>query len=90
MLKSFARTAYEVELYELSIKASNTAIGYRRTTAEVHKYKALSLKALGRLDEAVETMNQAIFYETPWDPSNVEKALKLYNDLLAAQQKQRS
>jgi hypothetical protein len=51
--------------------------------APVYKHKALALKAVGRLDEAIETMNRAVLYETPWKPQIVEKALKLYRDLIA-------
>ena len=36
----------------------------------VHKYIALSQKALGQRDEARKSMMRAILYEAPWDDKN--------------------
>lgn len=85
MRKAFmgmARCAYMVGEYERSIAASNMALEMNRHFDEVHKYKALSFRALGQLDEAIETMNRAVLYETPWKPENIKVALKLYHELI--------
>ena len=38
-----------------------------RARPGVHKYVALSQKALGNIDEAKKTVSRAILYEDHWD-----------------------
>ena len=83
-----ARCAYEMKVYDKAIAASEWAIEMNRSFPGVYKYKALAEKAMGDLDAAIVTMNQAVLYETPWDDDNRRKALALYDELLAERQKQ--
>lgn len=78
-----ARCAYMAKQYEKSIAASEMAIEMNRHFDEVHKYMALSLKELGKLDEAIATMNRAVLYEAPWKPEIGQQALQLYRELVA-------
>jgi tetratricopeptide (TPR) repeat protein len=77
---SLAHCAYMAKDYERSIASSEMAIEMNRHFDEVHKYKALSLKALGKLDEAIVTMNRAVLYEATFGG---QKALQLYRELVA-------
>jgi tetratricopeptide (TPR) repeat protein len=78
-----ARCAYELKVFEKAIAASEWAIEMNRHFPGVYKYKALAQKKMGDLDAAILTMNQAVLYETPWDEENRQKALSLYDELLA-------
>lgn len=86
LFMGLSRVAFLAGQYEMSIGASGAALEMNCHFDEAHKYKALSLQALDRLGEAVETMNRAVLYETPWNVKNTEKALKLYQELVAEQQ----
>jgi tetratricopeptide (TPR) repeat protein len=78
-----ARCAYMAKQYEKSIASSEMAIEMNRHFDGVHKYMALSLKELGKLDEAIDTMNRAVLYEAPWKPEIGRQALQLYRELVA-------
>eukprot|EP01032_Pedospumella_encystans_P011224 gene11224-13063_t len=52
----------------------------------VHRYMALSQRALGQLDEAVLTMRRAVRYEEPWHEEHTQRCQELLNELLAEQQ----
>jgi tetratricopeptide (TPR) repeat protein len=78
-----ARCAYMAKQYEKSIASSEMAIEMNRHFDGVHKYMALSLKELGKLDEAIATMNRAVLYEAPWKPEIGRQALQLYHELVA-------
>ena len=52
-----------------------------------HKYVALSYQANGQLEGAVETMRQAVVYETPWDAANIEANRTILAELLAEQER---
>jgi hypothetical protein len=48
---------------------------------QVHKYVALSQKALGNNEDAVRTMAKAVNYETPWDEVNKKIVLEMYDEM---------
>lgn len=77
----FARCAYHIGLYDNSIAASQAALEMNKHFPNVHKYLALAQKAQGDLQTAVDTMNRAALYETPWDDDHREEVLQLYEQL---------
>lgn len=80
----FTRCLYELGQHEQAIEIGwDLVIEMNRTYAQCHKYVALSQKAVGRLDDAVTTMRQAVCYETPWDEANVDEARELLTQLLS-------
>jgi tetratricopeptide (TPR) repeat protein len=78
-----SRCFYETSVYEKSIAAASAAIEMNPHFPGVYKFKALSQRAKGELDEAVKTMTRAVLYETPWDDDNKAQALRLYDELAA-------
>jgi len=52
-----------------------------RSTPRIHKYIALSQKALGNIDEAKITITKAILYELQWDKDNLEENKQLLREL---------
>jgi tetratricopeptide (TPR) repeat protein len=76
-----SRCFFEISVYDKSIAAASTAIEMNPHFPGVYKYKALSQRALGELDEAVKTMTRAVLYEAPWDDVNKAEALKLYDEI---------
>jgi tetratricopeptide (TPR) repeat protein len=75
---------YETGRYHDSIGIGMHALfEVSRSHPGVHKYLALSLKASNALDSAIDVMNCAVLYETPWDDKNRMEALKLFNELSA-------
>lgn len=78
-----AKCFYHLGIYEKSIAATEAALEMNRHFPNVHKYRALSLKAQGDLKGAVDVMNCAALYETPWDDNHREEVLQLYEELKA-------
>jgi tetratricopeptide (TPR) repeat protein len=78
-----ARCSYEVGDYERCIYASSLALSMDPHEPGSHKYKALSEKALGNIDRAIETMIEACLYEIPWDDKNKQVQLDMYDQLVA-------
>jgi tetratricopeptide (TPR) repeat protein len=78
-----SRCFYETSVYDKSIAAASAAIEMNPHFPGVYKFKALSQRAIGELDEAITTMTRAVLYETPWDDDNRAVALKLYDELVA-------
>ena len=83
LFQGLARCAYETGKYEKAIATLEPALEMNRSFPGVHKYKALAQKKLGKLDEAIKTMNQAVIYETPWDEDVQAENLSLYRELLS-------
>ena len=81
LFMGLAECAYKVKEYENAIAYANAAIEMNRHFPGIHRLKALALEKVGRLDEAIVTMNRAVLYETPWDEENQQNVLALYNDL---------
>jgi len=48
----------------------------------VYAYVARSFKAVGKLDEAIATMQKAVHYDTPWDKKTVQQSKDLLEELL--------
>ena len=76
-----ARCAFKLGEHENCIKRCNIVLNFHRHVEEIYECKALSLRALGKLDEAIETMNVAIIYETPGDDKNTARLVKMYQEL---------
>lgn len=78
-----AECAYKGGKYDMALSASEAALDMNRAFDQVHKHRALAFKALGKMDEAIDTMNRAVLYETPWNIENIRKNIALYNELVA-------
>ena len=76
-----SRCFYECGDYDRSISAATAVLEMNRHFPGAHKYKALSEKAKGDIDEAIRTMNRAVLYETPWDEENKADVMQLYEAL---------
>jgi tetratricopeptide (TPR) repeat protein len=83
LFTGLARCAYEMGNYDQAIAGFSAAIEMNPNFQGVYKYMALSYKAKGDLDKAIETMNKAVLYETPWDEKYQVEAFKLYEELCA-------
>jgi len=81
----FTWCMYQLGEYEQAISIGQDAvIEMNRTYAKSHKYVALSQQKIGRLDNAITTMRQAVCYETPWDAANLQENRELLAQLLRA------
>lgn len=79
----FTRCMYQLGQYEQAISMGQDAvIEMNRTYAQSHKYVALSQQAMGRLDDAITTMRQAVCHETPWDAANLQENRELLTEFL--------
>ena len=76
-----SRALFELHKYEEAIEFGNTAILLNRSCDGVHRYVALSQKALGDIDEAKKTMSRAILYEEHWEKDNMQKNKELLREL---------
>ena len=87
-----ARCNYGLDKLERAITMSESAIESYRHRPNVHKYKALSLQKLGKLDEAITVMQQAVLYETPWnlDDTHNAQVWQLYKELCAERDAQQN
>eukprot|EP00934_Nitzschia_sp_Nitz4_P004234 Nitzschia sp. Nitz4//scaffold100_size80364//67585//68541//NITZ4_005349-RA/size80364-processed-gene-0.37-mRNA-1//1//CDS//3329532109//4224//frame0 len=83
VITGIARCLYHLGEYNRAIEMSQMLMIAYRHCPNVHKYKALSEKAQGNLDAAVQTMNQAVLYEAPWDDQHMKEVQTLYYELLA-------
>ena len=83
-----AECAFKLQVYDRAIAATDAALEFNRHFPGVYKYKALSQKALGKLEEAIQTMKVAAIYETPWDDANRQKVIDLHNQLVEEQEQQ--
>lgn len=84
MFMGMSRCLYHMGDYENAIGLGEGAIQMNRHFPQVHKYVALSQKAAGDLQGAVQTMGRAVTYETPWDEANQKIVLKMYEELKRA------
>jgi tetratricopeptide (TPR) repeat protein len=74
---------YEMGEYAQAISIGSVAVEANHHYEGVHKYIALSYKALGRYDEAILTMRRAVRYEQPWDAAHVAVCQTLLDELVA-------
>jgi len=86
ILMGVSHSLYEMGEYEPSIVLGTAVLDMNRHFPGVHKYIALSMRDSGDLDSAIDVMNRAVLYETPWDDKDRMKALDLYNELVALKQ----
>ena len=77
---------YHVDAYKDAITYALYALDCNRHFENVHRYKALSQRALGQLDESVLTMCRAVRYEEPWHEEHTQRCQNFLNELLAEQQ----
>jgi len=83
IMMGLTRCFYEVQRYEHAISLGDGAIEMNRHFPQVHKYVALSQKALGDKKGAIATAKQAVLYETPWDEENIQKNLAFLQEIEA-------
>ena len=76
-----SRAYYELQQYDKAIEIGNLAVEDARFRLGVHKYVALSQKALGDIDEAKKTITHAILYEEHWHEDNLQKNKQLLREL---------
>jgi len=81
MFMGMSRCLYHKEDYDGSIQLGEEAIQMNRHFPQVHKYVALSQKANGDKEAAVQTMARAVHYETPWDDANKKNVLDIYENM---------
>jgi tetratricopeptide (TPR) repeat protein len=81
IMMGLCRCLYELEMYENAVDIGLDMLDMNRHFPGIHKYLALSVKACDELDSAIDIMNRAVLYETPWDDKNKMEAMKLYNQL---------
>ncbi len=79
ILHRLSRCFYETGQYQRSIDFGEGAIKQNRHYDGAYEYVAKSHQALGDLPSAVEVMQRAVAYETPWDVQNMNKV----KDMLA-------
>ena len=79
---SLAYCYYQTKQYDSAIRASNAILPGGRHLPGVYFYKALSLFATEKIDEALLSMNRAVLYEAPWDSHIQERNLEAYNAIL--------
>lgn len=76
------RCFYEIKAYDLALNAGEAAVAMNQYYDGVYRYIALTHKAMGNLDLAIETMKKAAVYETPWDNKNKAVVRALLNELV--------
>jgi len=68
----FSRCFYEMGEYDKAVGSGTAALQMNRHFPQAHKYVALAQKANGNHALAINTMKNAVLYETPWDDKNIE------------------
>jgi tetratricopeptide (TPR) repeat protein len=82
MWMGLSRCAYHLGKYDKALNAGEAAIQMNRHFPNVHKYVALSQKAMGDNDAARVTMARAVAYETPWDEQHKADVLRMYHEMM--------
>ncbi|GFH48486.1 hypothetical protein CTEN210_04962 [Chaetoceros tenuissimus] len=75
-----ARCSYHLGEYEKCIRNSNIVLNYHRHVEDIYEYKARSEMKLGRVHDAVITMNKGVLYETPGDDQNTCRLYRIYEE----------
>jgi len=81
VIMGLSRCLYEVGEYKKSIGLGCAAIEMNRYYPGVHKYVALSQKALGESEATEQTMAEAVIYETPWDEEHQATVLSEWKSM---------
>jgi hypothetical protein len=82
MWMGISRCAFHLGKYDKALLAGEAAIEMNRHFPNVHKYVALSQKAMGDIDAARVTMARAVVYETPWDEEHKADVLRMYHEMM--------
>ena len=78
---------YELEDYTKALGCGEAAVEMNRHYDGLYKYIALSHKAVGDLDMAIDTMSDAVVYEAPWDELGRAENKRLLEELKYEQHK---
>ena len=81
LLVGMCRALYMRKKYDKAIKIGTMVTKDYRSTPGIHKYLALSQKALGNIDEARITITKAILYEQQWVKDNLEENKQILREL---------
>jgi len=81
IIVEMCRALYMTKKYDKAIEMGTMVTKCYRSTPGIHKYLALSQKALGSIDEAKKIMHRAILYEENWNKDNLEQNKKLLREL---------
>ena len=77
----FSCCFYEMGVYDKAIHSGIAALEMNRHFPQAHKYVAMAQKASGNHALAINTMKNAVLYETPWDDKNIEKNRDLLREI---------
>ena len=86
IVMGMSRAMYETKKYDAARDMGSDCINVSRWIPGVHKYIALSHKALGDIDEAKKIMSRAILYEAYWDDDNLQQNKELLQMLIAEEE----
>jgi tetratricopeptide (TPR) repeat protein len=81
-MMGMAMCFYHLEDYENAADAGARALLFDRRYRQVHKYAALSMRALGEIEDAIKIIASAISYEAPHDEENRKINIELYQELV--------
>lgn len=77
-----AECLYRLKEYNKCVEVADRAIGIHRAYPRTHKWKALALRAKGKVDEALTCVKRAILYEAPGDLEVYQENIGLYNEFV--------
>ena len=86
IVMGMSRAMYETKKYDAARDMGSDCINVSRWIPGVHKYVALSHKALGDINEAKKIMSRAILYEAYWDEDNLQQNKELLQMLIAEEE----
>jgi hypothetical protein len=81
-MKPESQCAYHLGKYDKALNAGGAAIQMNRHFPNVHKYVALSQKAMGDINASRVSMARAVVYETPWDEEHKADVLRMYHGMM--------
>lgn len=81
MYMGMSRCFYHKGDYSKAICAGENAIEMNRHFPQVHKYVALSQRAIGNIELVLRIMLRAVHYESPWDDANKKEVLNMYESM---------
>ena len=75
------RCFYELKDYPKALSCGEAAVDFNKHYDGLYKYIALSHKAMGNFEQAIDTMNDAVVYEAPWNEVGKEDNKRLLEQL---------
>ena len=78
---------YELGDYAKALECGNAAVQMNRHFSGLYKYIAPTHKAMGNIEQAIDTMNDALVYESPWEQLGKEDNKLLLDQLKEEQQR---